>query len=208
MRSTSKGGDPEIDTLFWTDDSATAPVPHKGATVKNIGQAQNVCTGMLAFGAKLGNDKLQGILGTDQTGRFPVVSDRGHKYIFILYDINVSFIYGVPIKLRRASELFRAFDEAHDVLTKCGFRPVLHHTNNETNKDLIAAIEEWDIQYELVLPGNHRRNLTERAIQTFKAHFISLLNGLDVNFPEGAWDHLLPQTNTTLNMLRPCGVNP
>ena len=40
------------------------------------------------------------------------------------------------------------------------------------------------------------------------AHFISIINCLDKDFPEGGWDLLIPQVNMTLNMLRPCaGVN-
>ena len=151
--------------------------------------------------------KLTGIIGTDQTGRFPVTSDRGHKYVFILFDVDVNFIYGVPIKSRKTGELIRAFKLAYDELVKCGFKPVLHRLDNETSVDLFAAIREKELTYETVPPGNHRRNPAERAIQTFKSHFISILNGVDPDFPEGAWDYLVPQANMTLNMLRPCTVN-
>ena len=57
-----------------------------------------------------------------------------------------------------------------------------------------------DIQ--LVLPDNHRRNLAERAIQTFKCHFKAVLAGVDDSFPMRLWDNLLPQTVLTLNLLR------
>ena len=151
--------------------------------------------------------ELKGIIGTDQTGRFPVDSDRGHKYIFILSDIDTNYIYAVPIKSKKKSELIRAFKEAHEVLVQCGFEPVLHRTDHETSADLVAAIKEKELEYEIMPPSNHRRNPAERAIQTFKSHFISIMKGLDNEFPEGGWDLLIPQVNMTLNMLRPCGVN-
>jgi hypothetical protein len=151
---------------------------------------------------------LKGIIGTDQTGRFPVESGRGHKYVFILCDVDTDFIHAIPIKSRKAGELVRAFKEAYDSLTVQGFQPIIHRLDNETSEELIKTIKERGLDYEHVPPGNHRRNPAERAIQTFKSHFISILNGIDKDFPEKAWDYLIPQATMTLNMLRPCGVNP
>ena len=54
----------------------------------------------------------------------------------------------------------------------------------------------------LVPSDNHRRNLAERAIQTFKNHFKSILAGVDNSFPMRLWDRLLPQMILTLNLLQ------
>jgi hypothetical protein len=54
----------------------------------------------------------------------------------------------------------------------------------------------------------HRRNVEERAIQTFKGHAISVLAGVADDFPINQWDELLPQTVTTLNLLRQANVAP
>jgi hypothetical protein len=54
----------------------------------------------------------------------------------------------------------------------------------------------------------HRRNAAERAIQTFKGHFISVLSGVPNSFPINQWDELLPQTVLTLNLLRQSNVAP
>ena len=51
-------------------------------------------------------------------------------------------------------------------------------------------------------PDNHQRNLAERAIETFKNHFKSILAGVDDSFPIRLWDRLLPQAILTLNLLR------
>jgi len=61
--------------------------------------------------------------------------------------------------------------------------------------------------YQLVPPHDHRRNMVEKAIQTFKAHFIRLC-GADKDFPLHLWDRLLPQAEHTLNMLRRSKVTP
>ena len=55
---------------------------------------------------------------------------------------------------------------------------------------------------ELCPPGIHQRNIAKVAIKSFKKHFLSVLAGLPENFPWSFWDRLLPQTETTLNLLR------
>ena len=67
---------------------------------------------------------------------------------------------------------------------------------------------EKDISFQLVPPHNHRANLAERAIQTFKAHFIATLASADPDFPLSQWDLLLEQANITLNLLRSSRSNP
>ena len=58
------------------------------------------------------------------------------------------------------------------------------------------------LEFELVSPDNHRTNYAERAIQTFKAHFIAILSGTDPSFPPDCWDLLIEQAVITLNHLR------
>ena len=208
VRSTYKGANDDYEHLADNEDCLSS----KGASrtklpLEAIGRQRSVMVCSVPI-KDMRLKGLKGMIGTDQTGRFPVTSDRGHKYVFILFDTDVNLIYGVPIKNRKPSELIRAYNECYDTLTNCGFTPVLHCLDNETSAELYEAIKAKDLTYETVPPRNHRRNPAERAIQTFKAHFISILNGVDERFPEGAWDYLLPQTNMTLNMLRPCTVNP
>jgi hypothetical protein len=57
-------------------------------------------------------------------------------------------------------------------------------------------------------PNNHRQNLAERAIQTFKNHFKAILAGVDDSFPMQLWDKLVPQTVLTLNPLQQSNVAP
>ena len=64
------------------------------------------------------------------------------------------------------------------------------------------------VDFQLAPPHMHRRNAAERAIRTFKNHFIAILCGTDPNFPIALWDRLLPQALLTLNLLRPSRINP
>jgi len=80
--------------------------------------------------------------------------------------------------------------------------------DNEFSGELCTALIKRNIQFQLVPPYVHRRNAAERAIQMFKNHFLSVLATCDTEFPIVEWDRLLPQTEMTLNMLRPARLNP
>ena len=54
---------------------------------------------------------------------------------------------------------------------------------------------------ELVPPGCHRQNAAVVAICNFKSDFLSILAGVADDFPQNLWDHLLPQTEITLNLI-------
>jgi hypothetical protein len=62
--------------------------------------------------------------------------------------------------------------------------------------------KKWGVTYQLVPPDMHRRNAAERAIRTFKAHFLGILTGVSGDFPRHLWDLLLTQAELTLNLLR------
>ena len=80
--------------------------------------------------------------------------------------------------------------------------------DNEASNSLKHALIKHNIDYQLVPPHLHRRNMAERAIQTFKNHFISCLCTAPPGFPAAEWDRLLPQAEITLNLLRNCRYNP
>eukprot|EP00957_Ditylum_brightwellii_P047191 3584002-Ditylum_brightwellii.AAC.1 len=63
------------------------------------------------------------------------------------------------------------------------------------------------MNFQLAPPHNHCRNVAERAIQTFKNHFIARLCSVHSNFPIQVWDKLLPQAVLTLNLLHPSQIN-
>jgi hypothetical protein len=64
------------------------------------------------------------------------------------------------------------------------------------------------MKYHLVTPHDHRQNIAEKAIQVFKAHYISIQCSADKEFPLHLWDILLRQAEHTLNMLRMSRMTP
>jgi hypothetical protein len=85
--------------------------------------------------------------------------------------------------------------------------PTTHILDNEASSAFKAEIKK-NCTIQLVPPDNHRQNLAERAIQTFKSHFKSKFAGVDDNFLMHLWDCLLPQAILTLNLLRQSNVAP
>jgi hypothetical protein len=53
-----------------------------------------------------------------------------------------------------------------------------------------------------VPPRCHLRNAAERAIRTFKEHFLEGISSVNPTFPLHLWDRLLPQAVITFNLLR------
>eukprot|EP00957_Ditylum_brightwellii_P095179 7248889-Ditylum_brightwellii.AAC.1 len=51
-------------------------------------------------------------------------------------------------------------------------------------------------------------NTAEKAIQTWKNHFMAGLASLPADFPIIHWCRLITQANLTLNILQPCRQNP
>jgi hypothetical protein len=75
-----------------------------------------------------------GQIYTDQTGRLPVVSSKGNKYIMILYDYDSNAIMAQSIKDRTAPELLRAFQVMEQELVARGLKQKLMKLDNEASK--------------------------------------------------------------------------
>ena len=65
-----------------------------------------------------------------------------------------------------------------------------------------AAFIKHNIAFQRFTPHIHRRNSAERAIQSWKIHFISGLSSTDPDFPISKWDHLTKKCDITLNLIR------
>jgi hypothetical protein len=134
------------------------------------------------------------------TGRFPTTSLSGNKYILILYDNDSNIVVSAPMKNRGNKEMVRAFDLLIQSWVIHGLKPSLQRLDNEAYLALINYLTKQGIDYQLAPPHIHRRNNAERAIQTFKNHFIAGLCSVDPQFPLKMWDKLSPQAKITLNL--------
>ena len=143
-----------------------------------------------------------GITYMDSAGRFPVKSRKGNEYCLILYSYDSNYIRIEPMKDNSGSQLLRAFELGHQFFDKRDCTPTLMFLDNYIPEKLRERLSELEVQYQIVPPHTHRRNAAERAIRTFKNHFISVLCTADSPFPLNLWDELLEQTERSLNLLR------
>lgn len=144
----------------------------------------------------------------DLTGRFPYISSRGNQYLLVVYDYDSNAILVEPLKNRQAAVIRKAWEKIHTKLVTSGVTPKLYVMDNEASYDLKNAMKSHSVAYELVPPHTHRRNAAERAIQTFKNHFLAGLSGVHPEYPIHEWDRLLDQAVITLNLLRNARANP
>jgi hypothetical protein len=151
---------------------------------------------------------IDGVISSDQTGRFPITSNRGNAYVVVFYVYDANYIRSIPIKSRSKEELLRAYNEVYEWLTVRGFKLLLHKMDNETSHEVKKFIQGQQTRLQYTPPDMHRTNPAERAIRTWKNRFLAGIAGLPKSFPIANWCRLTKQCDTTLNMLRPCCQNP
>ena len=128
-----------------------------------------------------------GKMYTDQTGRFPVTSRKGNKYILVAYNYDSNTIHAKPLKTRPGLYLTTAYQKQHSLLTNRGLIPQLYILDNECPNVIKIFMREVNEKIKLVPPHIHRRNSVEQDIRTFKEHFISGLSSTHKDFPPHLW---------------------
>eukprot|EP00957_Ditylum_brightwellii_P051069 3871798-Ditylum_brightwellii.AAC.1 len=122
------------------------------------------------------------------------MSTSGNNYILVLYDYDSNAILAVAMKNRAEGEIVRAYSILHEYLVSRGLTPKFQVLDNEASKAVQHNLTvKRGMNFQLATPHNHCRNSAERAIQTFKNHFVAGLCSVHSNFSIQAWDKLLPR---------------
>jgi hypothetical protein len=145
---------------------------------------------------------------TDLTGRFPIASKTGKQYIVLM--ICGNYIHAEIMSLRCDADYVNAYAHGTVFFESHGVTPTYERMDNETSDLLKQYCRNHSprITIQHVPPGNHRGNKAERAIRTFKNHFIAALCTVDPNFPMHMFEHLIEQAELTLNLLRGSSFSP
>eukprot|EP00804_Cyclotella_cryptica_P029279 CCRYP_011676-RA/>CCRYP_011676-RA protein AED:0.16 eAED:0.06 QI:0/0/0/1/0/0/6/0/1468 len=136
------------------------------------------------------------------TGAFPVTSFHSNKYQFVAYEYRSNAILVRPLKDQTDKSLTNAFREVYEYLTDRGFQPKLNVMDNQCSKAVEKYIRSTKADIQLVNPDDHRVNAAERAIQTWKEHWLSGMGTLDPTCPIQLWCQFIEQGQDTLNLLR------
>ena len=119
----------------------------------------------------------------------------------VMVENDSSYIDAEPMKDKTSQEMIKTYKELlRRIKASRVCDPKLHILDNEASKEYQEEIEK-QCKMQMVPPDTHRRNIAERAIQTFKNHFIAILSGMNHYFPIFLWRISLPQVVLTLNLL-------
>jgi hypothetical protein len=80
--------------------------------------------------------------------------------------------------------------------------------DNKCPEKYKECIAKKGMTHELAPPDCHHCNITKRAIQTFKNHFVSILSRVDNEFPLSLWCHLMQPAELTVNLLQQSNIAP
>ena len=83
------------------------------------------------------------------------------------------------MKNSSAGEMSRVYLVLVSRLRNAGVSPKMHILDNKCSEEFKAQIGKNNMTFQLAHPHDYRRNIAEKAIQTFKGHFISILCGAD-----------------------------
>ena len=152
--------------------------------------------------------EVKSLMYADQTGLFPAVSSLGNKYVMILHHVDSNSSWAEAMRNQSGGELILARARALARMRRRGLIPKHQILDNQASAEYKAAIEASGMTYELVPPEEHRRNMAEKAIQTFKDHFVGVLSGCAPSMPIHLWCQLLPQVKQQLLLLRQSRAHP
>ena len=76
------------------------------------------------------------------------------------------------MKNKTEGEMITAYQKMVDRMEIAGLGLKHHRLDNECSENFKKCIRKNNMTWELVPPDCHRRNMAERAIQTFKNHFV------------------------------------
>ena len=94
----------------------------------------------------------------------------------ISYPCGSNAIISAPFKSHSEKQRLLAYGAIMQRLKDRNILVDLHILDNEASTEYKCIIKsEWGLGYQLVPPHIHCINASERAIRTFKAHFISTL---------------------------------
>jgi hypothetical protein len=163
---------------------------------------QEICDMQDVFCFAMLADAITGTMYTNITAAFPVRSFKSVQYVFVayIYDLNAIIIQAM-LPCADAS-MVQAFTKVISILKSGSYHPALNVMDNKCSATVEKYIWFKSINIQVVPPHNHRVNIAECAIPTFKEHFITTLATADMLCPLQHWDEFLPQVELTLNMLR------
>jgi hypothetical protein len=137
---------------------------------------------------------------SDLTGKFPFISQRGYSYMLI--SIYRGYIHVELMKDKSAAEYLRAMRLIYLFFSTKGHKPAFQSLDNETSAVMEAFLtEEAKVTFQYVPSGTHRRLRAERAIRSWKNHFLATLATADKEMPTNIYGTNLSCKQNLLSLI-------
>ncbi len=170
--------------------------------VNHMSPTQEVCSMQEMFCFAALTDANTGTMYTNLNGAFPIRSFKNMQYIFVAYISDLNAIIIQPMQSCTNAAMITAFTEVFAVLRPQDYHLALNVMDNECSKAVEKHIRSNRMDIQLIPPHNRRVKAAERAIATFKEHFVAALAIVDMLCLLQLWDTFLPQVKLMLNLLR------
>jgi hypothetical protein len=136
----------------------------------------------------------------DRTGAFPITLQQGYQYIMVGIHLDANYFFCKLMKKKTKGKMINVHQQMVNRMKLLALGLKHHHLDNEYSSK--------SKEHKLVPPDCHRRNIAERAIQTFKNHFVSILSRVDDRFSLSLFCHLVQPAELTINLLQQSNVAP
>jgi Reverse transcriptase (RNA-dependent DNA polymerase) len=154
------------------------------------------------------HDVRAGRAHSDATGALPQRGRSGALFQIVFYHEDSNVIHIELSRSRSGPDLLAALQRAVKFFTDRGAPPLLVRMDNECAEVTKTWLASTSIRLELTPVAQHRTNKAERAISTWKDHFIATLATTDPDCPLSLWEDFVEQAELTLNCMRVSSVHP
>jgi hypothetical protein len=151
-------------------------------TANIIEDNDSPCKTDLFFFATFANKNTR-TLYNNLTVAFPFQSPKGNVCFLMVYHYKTNAILALPISSFSDKIIFVAYKQQYEMLESKGHVIRLNIIDNQASQTIKKFLTKKQSKLMLVEPHNHHVNATERAIRTFKDHFVSALTTTDSKFP-------------------------
>jgi hypothetical protein len=156
---------------------------------------QEICAMQDMYCFAMLTNAIAGTMYTNITGAFLVCFIKSMQYIFVAYIYNLNAIIVQAVTSCTDASMVQAFTKIISILKSGNYHPALNLMDNECSSAVEKYICSKAINIQLVSLHSNQANVAERAIATFKEHFIAALATVDMLCPLQLWDEFLPQVN-------------
>ena len=89
------------------------------------------------------------------TAQKVTMSNKGNKYIFVLYDYDSNLITAKPMKSNKGTAIVQAYEEIYEESQEAGITPTFQYLDSKITKELIASIKLKNLKFQIAAPHDH-----------------------------------------------------